>query len=178
MGKAKFSSLISIQHTGIEALLGARLGAGCWAYGMKRYLSFVPQELTNQETDHKDMCSVTVVHDKGTTLLLCSSNLTSWTMLWPRVLCAPQSPCLKPFPHLPLCPHSTLCLAKPYSSFSFQLRCHFFQENAADHPNLRRGLFRAPTTPLNQPLPLCGIFIIQREFPAYSSISPCRLRSL
>lgn len=112
------------------------------------------------------------------TLLLRSSNLSSWTMLWPRVLCTPHSPCLKPFPHLPLCPHSTLCLAKPYSSFSFQLRCHFFQENATNHPNLRRGLFRAPTTPLNQPLPLCGIFIIQREFPAYSSISLCRLRSL
>lgn len=66
MGKAKFSSLISIQQTYIEVLLGARLGAGCWAYGTKGYLSFVPQELTNQETDHKDMCSITVVHDKGT----------------------------------------------------------------------------------------------------------------
>lgn len=114
MGKARFSSLISIWQTFMEALLSARLGAGSWADGMKEDVSFVLKELTNKDGDGPQRPafnnSVTRVHAKGTrppTALLYPSKL----ILWLLGVCTFHSP---PRPQtLPTSPVSTLPLCWP-----------------------------------------------------------------
>lgn len=142
----------------------------CWAPGWvlahmewkEAWALFCRSSQTRKGGRPRDTHSITSVHAKGThppALFLHYSDLGSWTTpcsgLWAFALS------IFPASTLPKPPLSArpVCLAKSYSSFRFRLRCHFFQENAADLPNLRSRPFRAPMTPLNQPLPLCGIFL-------------------
>lgn len=129
-----------------------------------------------REKDHKDMHLWGVPTHPSPLLLLLqfSEDLTLWPLECPL---HPPPSCLKTFPHLPSA--LPLCLAESYSSFRFQLRYHFFQENTADHPNLGSGALLCSHDSSQATTSLTvAFFIIQSEFPVYSSISPHRLRWL
>lgn len=113
---------------------------------------------TRMETSHKDLHSIIQqVQAKGArppTLLLYPSKL----ILWLLHVCTFHSPPTSNPSHIsPLYPHPML--ANSYSSFRFQLRCHFFQKKLLLTSQTREGgPFHAPMIPLNSPLPLLWHF--------------------
>lgn len=130
----------------------------------------VQAEGAHPPTPFSPSSSLTLRQTSG---LLCSPNT------FPHAPPHTQPPALPPTVPTPPLSALPLFLARSYSTFRFQLRCHFFQKNAADHPKLRRGALACshdppqPTTSL-----IVAFFIIQSEFPVYSSVCPCKLRSL
>lgn len=148
-------------------------------YGMKGDVRFCPAgaHKPGREKEHKDMYLWEGTHPPF------SSTPPTSVLRRPHTLASGvHSPPPSILPqNLPTAPLSALplCLAEFYSSFRFQLRYHFFQENTADHPNLGSGAplcshdSSQPTTSLT-----VAFFIIQSEFPVYSSLSPHRLRWL
>ena len=106
MGKARFSPLISIWQTFMEALLSARLGAGSRADGMKEDMSFVLKELTNQDGDQPQRPafnnSTSTSQGRPPTHSIALSLQTH--PLASACLHFPLAPHLKPFPHLPSLP--------------------------------------------------------------------------
>lgn len=180
MGKARFSSFISTHQTDIEALLSARLGAGHMEW-KEAWALFCRSSQTRKGGRPQDMHSITSVHAKGThppALFLHSSNLSSWTTpcsgLWTFALSIfPASTLPKP-PSLP-----TLCVwLNLIHLLDFSWDVIFSRKMLLTPPTWEVGSSVLPWPPSTNHFPYVAFFVIQSEFPAYSSISPCRLRSL